>query len=361
MKSLKVLLIAPTYIDSPNTMYFPIGMAYLASYISSKGYFVDGLNMSNYGLEKGLKELEEKLNREHFDVIGVGALTVAFEQIQKLVTHLRSVSDAKIVIGGGVTSCESELVIKEIKPDYMVISEGEMIFEELLSHVENPSEYNLPRGAWSLRGDEMVSNNESNAITDLDTLPFPDYELMGIDKFMELKSGELLNHHKVDLSVGKYMPISASRSCPFKCTFCHHAGMGDYRKHSVDYAVKFIKKMITEYKVEHIEIYDELFSMNKQRVMEFCDELKPLGITFMCQLRVDQIDREMLTAMREAGCIEISYGIESGSEKVIKSMNKKIHVEQIENAIKLTREAKIGIQGNFLFGDPAETSETISE
>lgn len=361
MKKLKVLLIAPTYVDSPNTMYFPIGMAYLASYIHSKGYFVDGLNMSNYGIKKGLSELEKKLKKEQYDVIGIGALTVAFEQIEKLIKHLRGITNSKIVIGGGVTSCESKLVIQELKPDYMVISEGELIFEELLSHIVDPATYNLPKGAWSLKDAEIIANNESHAISDLDSLPFPNYELMGVSKFMDLQTGSGWSYHKTDVSVGKYMPISASRSCPFKCTFCHHAGMGTYRKHSIKYTIDFIKKMTTTYNVKHLSIYDELFSMDKKRVMEFCKELKPLNITFMCQLRVDQVDREMLFEMKEAGCIEISYGIESGSDIVIKSMNKKIYVHQIENAIKLTREAKIGVQGNFLFGDPAETKETIEE
>lgn len=361
MKQLKVLLIAPTYIDTPNTMYFPIGMAYLASYIRSKGYLVDALNMSNYGLENGLEKLQSKLQSEDFDVIGIGALTVAFEQIEKLIKNLRRMSNAKIVIGGGVTSCESELVIKNLLPDYMVISEGEIIFEQLLNHIKNPGNYGLPKGTWSIKDKKVIANNESNAIANLDDLPFPDYDLLGIAEFMKLQSAGSLNYHKLDTSVGKYMPISASRSCPFKCTFCHHAGMGDYRKHSVDYAMKFIKKMLAEHKVKHLSIYDELFSANKQRVMEFCEQLRPLGVTFMCQLRVDQVDKEMLMTMKKAGCIEISYGIESGSEEVIKSMNKKIHVHQIENAIRLTREAKIGIQGNFLFGDPVETKETIQE
>ncbi|MCF6330054.1 MAG: B12-binding domain-containing radical SAM protein [Sulfurimonas sp.] len=361
MKKTSVLLIAPTYVDSPNTMYFPIGMAYLASYIESKGYEVDGLNMSNYGFKNGLQELNLKLQTKKYDVIGIGALTVAFEQIEKLIIYLRGITNAKIVIGGGVTSCESELVIQELKPDYMVISEGELIFEELLSHIRNPDKFNLPKGVWSLKNAEMISNNESHAISDLDLLPFPNYELMGISEFMDLQTGSGWSYHKTDISVGKYMPISASRSCPFQCTFCHHAGMGTYRKHSVKYAIDFIKKMTTQYRVKHLSIYDELFSMDKKRVMEFCKELKSLNITFMCQLRVDQVDAEMLMAMKEAGCIEISYGIESGSDIVIKSMNKKVLVKQIENAVRLTKEAKIGIQGNFLFGDPAETKETIEE
>jgi hypothetical protein len=138
--------------------------------------------------------------------------------------------------------------------------------------------------------------------------------------------------------------------------------MGTYRKHSVEYAVNFIKKMLSDYPViKHVEIYDELFSSDKARVIQFCELIEPLNITFFCQLRVDQIDENMLNKMKKAGCTEISYGIESGSQLVIDSMQKKITVEQTENALELTKKAKITIQGNFLFGDPAETEETVKE
>ncbi|RXJ98219.1 hypothetical protein CRU98_10685 [Arcobacter sp. CECT 8986] len=363
MKLPKILLIAPTYINSANTMYFPIGMAYLCSYLEKKGFEIDGINMNNYGLEKGLEKVSTLLKSKKYDVIGIGGLTIAFEQIEYLIKKLRCLSDAKIVLGGGITACESEIVIKEIKPDYMIISEGELIFEELLYHIADIKKP-LPKGSWSFnlnRSEIEYQNNESYSINELDELPFPDYEKMEIDKFIDIQSGEIWSHHKVDPFVGKYIPISASRSCPFKCTFCYHSGMGKYRKHSVDYATEFIKRLKEKYKITHFLIYDELFSLNKKRVIEFCEKIKKLNISFMCQLRVDQIDLEMLKTMKDAGCIEISYGIESGSNKVIESMQKKITAEQIENAIKLTREAKIGIQGNFLYGDPAETEETIKD
>lgn len=362
MKLPKVLLIAPTYIENPNTMYFPIGMSYLCSYLTSKGFEVDGFNMNNYGLTKGWEQLSKILENTSYDVIGVGGLTIAFEPMEALLKNLRMLSEAKIVLGGGITACESELVIQEIQPDYMIISEAELIFEELLLHIAEPLTYALPKGTWSYKNKNIeVANSDSYAIENLDDLPYPDYEKMGIRKFIELQTGEVWSHHKVDLSTGKYIPVSASRSCPFKCTFCYHAGMGKYRKHSVEYAVSFIKRLKEKYAINHFLIYDELFSLNKKRVMEFCNAVKPLNITFMCQLRVDQVDLEMLQNMKDAGCLEISYGIESGSNVIIDSMKKQITSEQIANAIKLTRQVHIGIQGNFLFGDPMETDETIKE
>ena len=360
MSKLNVLLISPTYIDEPNPMYFPIGMAYLASYIASKDFYVDGLNMNNTGYEEGLLILKEKLKKTKFDAIGLGILTIGFEQMDKMIKVLRTLTDAKIVIGGGLTSCETELVMQELKPDYMAIGEAELIFEEILLHIYD-SNNPLPKGAWKQCDEKVISNSEGYSINKLDSLPFPDYEMMGIDKFLELQGVVSWGHHKSDPYVGKSIPISASRSCPFKCTFCHHAGMGTYRMHSIEYTVNFIKIMMKKYNITYFFIYDELFSLNKKRAMDFCEQIKDLNITFFCQLRVDQIDKELITTMKNAGCVLISYGLESGSQKVLDSMQKKITAEQIENTIRLTREAKIGIQGNFLFGDSAETEETIQE
>ena len=360
MSKLKVLLLSPTYVDEPNTMYFPIGMAYLASYIASKDFFVDGLNMNNTGYEQGLIELQTKLDETDFDVIGIGMLTVGFERVQIMIKILRTMTNAKIVIGGGLTSCESELVMEELQPDYMAIGEAELIFEEILLHIYD-SKNPLPKGSWSNQPGDCHISSESYAIDDLDTLPFPDYKMMGIEGFISLQNSRAWNHYKSDPYEGKSIPISASRSCPFKCTFCHHAGMGTYRKHSITYAVNFIKLMKKEYGILYFSVYDELFSLNKKRAMEFCEQIKDLGITFYCQLRVDQIDKELITNMKNSGCVLITYGLESGSQKILDSMNKKITAEQIENTIKLTREAKIGIQGNFLFGDSEETNETLQE
>jgi len=358
---MNVLLVAPTFTEEVNTMYFPIGMSYLASYIKAKGHSVDALNMNNYGLKHGLEILKEKLKNNNYDIIGIGAIIIAFERIEKLVEFVKKYSDAKIVLGGGVTSCETDIGIKTIKPDYMVVGEGERIFHELLEYIGN-NDKALPKGVWVYEnGDIVYASSESYTIEDLDSLPFPDYELLGIKKFLKIQTDAKYEHHAVDLKKSRSLPISASRSCPFKCTFCHHAGMASYRKHSVEYVMQFIKEMMSEYDISFISIYDELFSLNKQRVLDFCKELEKLKINFNCQLRVDQIDDEMLSAMKKAGCLEISFGIESGSQEVIDSMRKKTKVEQIKNALALTKKHKIGIQGNFLFGDPAETEETLQE
>lgn len=359
--SLRVLLISPSYAPTRNTMYFPIGLSYVASYIRKFGYEVVPLNMNHWDAEERYRELERLLTEERIDVIGITGITIAFNEIERIVRFARPRSRAKIVLGGGITSCESELVMSTIKPDYMVISEGELIFLELLRTLEKGRDPADVKGLWYFEGSVPRTTGEGEGIGNLDDLPQPDLDLFGMREHLAIQSEQQFSYHESHLVGSKMLPITASRSCPFRCTFCYHAGMGKYRRHSVPATVEHIKASIEKFDVRYFMIYDELFSANKQRIIEFCDLVKDLNIRWYCQLRVDQMDQALLHMMKAAGCHYISYGFESGSDTVLESMQKKVRAEQIANAVRMTREARIGIQANFLFGDPAETEETLQE
>lgn len=355
----KVLLVSPRY-SSP---YFPIGLAYVSSYIRQFGHEVTPLNMNHHTAEAGYAELERLLATHDFDVIGITGLTVAFNAIETMVRFIRERSGAKVVLGGGITSCESELVMQTIHPDFMVVSEGELIFRELLDVITSDGDAARVAGIWYWDGETPRATGDGPSIADLDDLPFPDLELFGIARETELQSTRQITYHETRFHAGKTVPITASRSCPFRCTFCYHAGMGKYRRHSMTNVVDHIEQILAKVDATHISIYDELFSANKKRILEFCDLLEQRGLqfTWFCQLRVDQLDQELLHRMRAAGCRHISFGFESGSDTVLESMDKKITAAQIARAVELTRNARIGIQANFLFGDPAETDATLAE
>lgn len=354
----KVLLISPRY----SWTYFPIGLAYVSSYIKQFGHEVVPCNLNHYDHDEG-RALVAKLVREHdFDAIGITGLTVAFEAIDRLIQFLRPRTSAPIVLGGGITSCESELVMTTLRPDYMVVSEGELIFRDLLDVITGKGDPARVAGIWYWDGESPRSTGEGPSIANLDDLPFPDLELFGMAREMELQSTMQVSYHETRFHAGKTIPITASRSCPFRCTFCYHAGMGKYRRHSMVNVVDHIEASLQRLDFSHVSIYDELFSANKKRIVEFCDllEERKIEISWFCQLRVDQLDQDLLKRMRAAGCRHISYGFESGSDVVLKSMDKKITAAQIGKAVAMTREARIGIQANFLFGDPAETNDTLA-
>ncbi|HEX2877427.1 MAG TPA: radical SAM protein [Polyangiaceae bacterium] len=359
--SLRVLLISPSYAPTRNTMYFPIGLSYVAAYIRKFGYEVVPLNMNHWDAEERYQELDRILREEKIDIVGITGITIAFNEIERIIQFTRPRSKAQIVLGGGITSCESELVLTTLKPDYMVVSEGELIFHELLKVIETGGDPGDVRGIWYFKDGKPCSTGEGDGIGNLDDLPLPDLDLFGMEEHLAIQSEQQFSYHESHLQGHKMLPITASRSCPFRCTFCYHAGMGKYRRHSIAATVDHIKASIAKFNVRYFMIYDELFSANKARLIEFCELVKDLNIKWYCQLRVDQMDQALLHRMKAAGCHYISYGFESGSDTVLESMQKKITAAQIARAVQMTREARIGIQANFLFGDLVETEQTLQE
>lgn len=360
---MKILLISPSYAQGENAAYFPLGLACLSSYIQQFGYEVIPHNMNNYDEKSRFSALESLLTGGHIDVIGIGGLTIAYNEIGRIIRFCRMYSGAPVVLGGGITSCESELVMRSLQPDFMVLGEGEMIFADLLRSIA----YNLPKdrvkGIWYWNGAAPLSTGEGESPERLDELPPPDLDGFGIERYLEIQGVSTFSYHVSRTDQGKVIPLSAARSCPYRCTFCYHAGMGKYKQFSMDYIIRHIECCIAKYNIQSFMIYDELFSVNKERITRFCDEIcsRNLNISWYCQLRVDQLDSFVLSKMKQAGCLHISLGIESGSDRVLASMNKRITTRQIAEAIRMIREAKIGIQANFLYGDPTETKETLAE
>ncbi len=361
---MKILLVAPSYYPQVNTSYFPLGLAYVGAYAKGKGHQVDGLNLNHYPNHERYDLLVREIKKNNYDAVGITGLTVCFNEIEKLIKLIReTVPWMPIILGGGITSCEAELVMLTLKPDYMVIGEGEIIFANLLQAIAGTNPIDKLAGIWHWAGGNPIYNGKGPVVADLNTLPEPDLDLMEIKKYLALQGEAQISYHLVRYDMGKSIPMLASRSCPFQCTFCHHAGMGKYKTHDINMVVSRIERYIKEYGISNVSIYDELFSADKRRLRYFCEILleKKLNIRWFCQLRVDQLDQESLFLMKRAGCNFISLGFESGSDTILRSMQKKIKVIDIANAVKMLRKAKIGFQANFLFGDPAETNETLQE
>jgi transcription elongation factor Elf1 len=185
-------------------------------------------------------------------------------------------------------------------------------------------------------------------------------------KFIKIKKiTKLAEKGKViDIQCEPYSNFISNNIIVHNCTFCYHSLGEKYRQRSVDKVIEEIKSAIEKWKINGIDIYDDLLSLDKVRLLDFCTKIKkiiketPWEVKWTCQLSVISVNKELLIALKEAGCNVISFGFESYSPKVLKSMRKPITPGQINNAINLCREVNIGIQGNFIFGDTAETKET---
>lgn len=359
---MKILLIAPSYATDRNAMYFPTGVAQISSYIRKAGYTVSALNMGNLGYDERVNELDRHMLEGDIDLVGIGSMTLGFMQTEEIIKRIRSVAPGvPICLGGDITSGEPELVLRELDVDYGVVGEGELIFLNLLNALKKNDDVTDVKGLWIRRHDEFLFTGEGPLVGDLDELPLPDYELFGIEKFFAIQPKANWQYLRSQDNNQIVMPVFASRSCPFNCTFCYHTG--PYRQRSIASLMKELFYFKDTYGITSFNIFDDLFATDRARIEEFCQALKKenLEITWSTQMRVHPIDLEQLVMMQKAGCRDITFGIESGSDRILSSMNKKINTRQIAEAVKLARKAKIGVVGNFLYGDPAETEETLEE
>lgn len=362
----QILIIVIRYIPIGERAYyeFPLGLAYVSACLKRAGYDVDVLNLNHYdGSQFDL--IRDKMTRNKYRYVLTGGLSAHYQQIKRVVDGVRRCDpDTAVIIGGGVMSATPELMYRHIQPDYMVMGEGEITIVELIDELNNGGK-NLESingiGYRSSSGELIVTQSRA-PIMDLDRLPWPDLEGFQLETYLEMQRPNDNLYLYADDNP-RFYPIISSRGCPFNCTFCYHPLGQKYRSRSIDGFMAEVEYVMGKYQVNNLAIFDELLSTNRERLFQICDRLKnlPRKLHWMCQLRVDQIDEEMLRTMREAGCFLISYGFESASDIVLKSMNKHITKAQIGRALYLTREAQIGIQGYFIFGDPAETSQTAYE
>jgi len=365
--NLKILLVIPRYngFESADYSYiFPLGLGYISSVMKQAGYDVTILNL-NHQNGTITDILNRWLDKEKYDIVATGHTGMGFSIIKKIkdVSRIHS-SKPKIIIGGALITSEKELMFKTIEPDYAVYGEGEVTIVELLKCIEHKGDFGKVDGIiFKDEKGKMVITNQREPIKEINKIPFPDFEGLGYKEFLEhqfTNSWYYYNYYDFP----RPLPILASRSCPYQCTFCYHSMGTKYRERTIDNVMEEIEFMIKKYNINTLIIYDDLFSANKERIFEFCRRMKKINdkrkqkIIWMCQISVLNVDDKMLRTLKESGCEILSYGFESFSEEVLKSMRKPITPKQIDHAFKSTIRAKINVQANFIFGDPAETVET---
>ena len=228
--------------------------------------------------------------------------------------------------------------------DYGIIGEGEHSLPQLLDCLILNKSVNKIRGLC-YHVDEMIVCNPACDILELDKISFPLYELFPI--------------YEKAINNGKIYPILLSRSCPFSCTFCFHTSGKRYRLRSVENIFDEIRIAKKRYGIKHLFVIDELFGADKNQLFQFASRFKTLNnLTFNVQTRADLIDEEMLQLVKNAGCTNVSIGIESANNTILKSMRKGVTIELIENKLEMILKFGLKTNGNIIIGDIAETYET---
>ena len=335
---------------------FPIGMAYVSSSLKNSGRDVVTYTL-NYK-EGEVKELIEKWVREkNIDVLATGGLTAHYRKLKEILDAARAVKpDIILAVGGGIITSSPIPAMEALEiADYGMIGEGEVTICELAETLEGKRDAHTVDGLIFKKNGSWTITQSRAEIMDLDSLPYPDYEGFDFD--------ELLNKTPTDvfaLGQSRFGFLSLGRSCPFNCTFCFHPSGTRYRRRSMESAFREIDYLIEHFDIQNVYITDELFATKLEDVKVFCAEIKKRKLGFIISLRVDLVNREILELLRDHGCMQVCFGLESADNRILKSMNKHITVEQIDYALSLCNELGIRSQGNFIFGDEAETVETAN-
>jgi radical SAM superfamily enzyme YgiQ (UPF0313 family) len=332
-----------------------LGLLHLAAEVRLHGY-------EPSIVESDIQDLNAEQAAEHVIAmrpayVGITLFTVGVWGAAQIARHIKKVLPETIIIIGGphVASMGPETIQRFREFDYAVVGEGEKVLMDLLTALEAKSDlFQVPgiiyRDGPFLR---VTPGNPVNKL--LDNLPMPAWDLL--PGFPQAYPPAIY-----DFPRGPVATIAASRGCPFHCKFCDTSTFGDKVRHySPQKAFEMMQHLHDTYGVRHIMFVDDLFLASRVRVTELCELLlkHKLKMTWTCTARVDTVKPDVLEIMKKAGCWEISFGLETGSNELLQKMDKAARVEKSEEAVKWTAAAGIRVKGLFMLGYPGETPETI--
>ncbi len=346
-----LLVNAPVSRLSPHAKRaMPLGLAYIGAMLRNAGYQVQGLDLNATPVSDA--QLKQFLDINTIPVVGISTYTethpngIRFAQLVKILSP-----STKVVIGGPHASVLHEEAAHEKEVDVVVRGEGELTMLELADYyLKSKGKLKNINGITFVNNAELTVTEDRDPITDIDTLPFPARELFPI--------------HRYDYPA---TVLTSRGGCPFACNFCavNNIWKGKRRFRSPDKVMEEIIYLshIQQIQTGRLNFVDDALTLDRSRTLELCQMLKEhFGITpldWQCGTRVDLVDDKLLKEMHQTGCQSIQYGIESGSQKILDSIGKKIRLEQVKKTVQMTLDYGIETTCSFMFPHPEDTEETI--
>lgn len=351
---MRVTLVYPRYGEEHHSLYFPFGLAYVASSLRNAGHFVTVVDME--GDQLSVPRTVELVCDSEPEMVAFGGMVTRFRYVRELSRLIRRrLPGAFLIAGNSGATTVPEVYLRSCGLDCVVLGEGEETSAELADALSNGEDWREVNGIAWLGEKGLEKSPPREPITDLDSLPWPAWDLFPTEKYVSS-----MDHRQKRV---RHMEVLASRGCPFNCVYCYRIYGRRVRRRSPASIVAEIRELVDRFSIEYTGFPDDLFTSDRAFVMEFCDLMKKElpGMKWSCLGRVNTVDRGMLLAMKEAGCDWISYGIESGSDMMLERMRRQVTAQQCLEAIKLTEEAGIHAEGSFIIGMFGETRETVAE
>jgi anaerobic magnesium-protoporphyrin IX monomethyl ester cyclase len=379
---MKILLIDPPFmrLKGLRSLHFSLGLGYIGAVLDKAGHEVKHYNVDNCAPDENLldeagentrmlkhhKQYHENLeNGDHYiwkevrdvidwykpDLVGITILTTKFGSALNVAQIVKNNSQkTKVIVGGPHVTALTKDVMANDCFDYAVVGEGEKTIVELCAMIaENKDDFSSINGIAFKKDNEVVMTQPRPLIEDINTIPSP------------LKGNNIFEDRFYPSNVRAN--IITTRGCPFSCAFCNskQTWTNRVRSRSLENITAEIEDLYYRFGVRRIDFWDESFTIKKSRVKELCNILldKNLGLKWSCTTRVDIVDDELVSVMKSAGCDIVHLGIESGSQRILDSINKKINLDKAANAANIFRKHGLAFGAFFMVGFPDETEEDI--
>ena len=336
--------------------YPPLGILYISAYLNEKGIdnkIFDTTFSSKEQLKKYLID-----QKPEYTAIYVNLMTKL--NVLEIINFIKSNNElaaTKIILGGPETRYNADDFLNH-GADYIIIGEGEETFHKLILTLDQQSKKelkNLKSVAYIDDNGQTFFTEERSLIKNIDELPIPNRAGINISDYQNAWKQK----HKQDA-----VSVSTMRGCPYTCKWCSRAVYGlTYRRRSPEKVVEELKIIKEKYNPDSIWFVDDVFTVSHKWLFEFNEELKKnnLKINYECITRADRMNEEVIAVLKESGCFRVWIGAESGSQRIIDAMDRRVKVEQVREMIKLSKIYGIETGTFIMLGYPGETEKDIEE
>ena len=326
----------------------PLGIAYLGAVLEKNGYSVDVIDCQAQKLTHS--DFEREIGKNQPKVVGVTSTTLTYKSALKIAETAKQVHpDCVTILGGCHATFWDDKALEECPQlDMIARKEGEYTLLEIVNRLKENNRINDVVGTTCRKNGKIIRNADRPYIENLDELPFPAHHLLP------------LKHLRTQGKV--IFALATSRGCVYWCNFCTAVRMFGrrYRMRNPKKVADEIQFLNERYGANHLTFYDDTFTVDQSRVEEICEEIqnRKLKIEWDCETRVDMITKDLLQKMKKAGCIAVWFGVESGCQNVINSMEKSFNVAQTRRAFKWANEVGLMTVASVILGFPGETRDT---
>ena len=346
---------------------FPIGLAYVLSSLRRAGFDFEliDIDVSRFSDE----ELHEKLSEKRWDVVLLGCIVTGYSIVKAIVGFIKENNpDALIVVGNSVASSIPEILLSKTRADVAVIGEGDLTIIEVVRKWITRRSLDDVTGIYYKRNAKIFRNESRNVISNINTIPPPIYDIFDVEAYVRGQQNAVNDPLPMDRKLIRSFPINSSRGCINQCTFCYHCFLGTkFRYKSPETIVSEMKFLKSKYDINYFMLWDDLTFFSKKHAREFTAFLtkENLAIYWVGTIRGNlfqsERDLDLLKGMRDSGCLNLGYSLESANEEILKAMKKNLSLDQFRKQKTLLDRAGISSSTSIVLGYPQETPETIAK